>query len=210
MDRIKWVKESVANNLSVCLCLSTCHIENMWRRVLWNLFRTEVVAHWQTALPCSASSLLSFLTPFDIFNYVFHTWLSSFFFSHSTRTSSPSFAFLSLTLLPILFLHLYSISFLSGRSLIALCVGSFHMWGSGSPGILLLLCSVVDGVSRVQRGERGTEQPRSRKDAVRYVKDSCSIYLLILRGTSQARCTKIGSLVFFGWLHPSYHSSTWK
>lgn len=133
-----------------------------------------------------------------------------FFFSHSTPTSSPSFAFLSLSLLPILFLHLYSISFLSGRSLIALCVGSFHMWGSGSPGILLLLCSVVDGVSRVQRGERGTEQPKSRKDAVRYVKDSCSIYLLILRGTSQARCTKIGSLVFFGWLHPSYHSSTWK
>lgn len=83
MDGIKWVKESVANYLSVCLCLSTCHMENMWRRVLWNLFRMVVVAHWQTALPCSASSLLSFLTPFDIFNYVFHTWLS-FFFSFYT------------------------------------------------------------------------------------------------------------------------------
>lgn len=133
-----------------------------------------------------------------------------FFFFILHLPHHPPLLFLSLSLLPILFLHLYSISFLSGRSLIALCVGSFHMWGSGSPGILLLLCSVVDGVSGVQRGERGTEQPRSRKDAVRYVKDSCSIYLLILRGTSQARCTKIGSLVFFGWLHPSYHSSTWK
>lgn len=123
-----------------------------------------------------------------------HGWV---FFFYSTPTSSPFFAFLLLSLLPILFLHLYSISFLSGRFLIALCVRSFHMWGSGSPGILLLPCSVADGVSKGRRGEQGIRQPRSWKDPVRYVKDSCSIYLLILRGPHRARCTKIGRLVFW-------------
>lgn len=82
-----------------------------------------------------------------------HGWALVFFFL-STLSSSPSFAILSLSLslLPILFQRLRSISFLSGRSLLALCGGPFHMWGSGSPGILLLPGSVVAGAGRGQWG----------------------------------------------------------
>lgn len=117
-----------------------------------------------------------------------HGWALVFF---SMLSSSSSFAFLSLSLLPILYLHLHSISFLSGRSLLALCAGPFHMWGSGSPGILLLPRSAEDGASRGRRGERGIGQAGSEKDAVRYVKDSCSIYLVILRGTSQGEVQRV-------------------
>lgn len=45
--------------------------------------------------------------------------------------------------------------------------------------------------------ERRIGRQRSEKDAVRYVKDSCSIYLVILRGTSQGEVQRsIGGLVF--------------
>lgn len=84
-----------------------------------------------STLPCSASSLLSFLTSFDIFNYVFHTRLGTcLFYSCSSYHHSSLFSHALLSHLPILFLHLiHSISFLSGCSLLALCAGTIHLLG---------------------------------------------------------------------------------
>lgn len=74
------------------------------------------------------------------------------FFFFNTLLILPWF---SLSPFPILFLHLLPISFLSGRSLLALCARPFDMWGSASPGILLLPCPVADEGSEGWRGERG-------------------------------------------------------
>lgn len=202
--------------LLVCVYVCTPHREkNMWeRREERRLFRIEVVAHWQTALPCSASSLLSFLTSFDIFNYVFHTWLGTcffFFFFLSTLSWSPSSAILSLALLPILFQRLRSISFLSGRSLLALCGGPFHTWGSGSPGILLLPGSVADGA---RRGQWGRVRDRPAKEW----KGCCQICQGLPfnlsgdpeGGPHRARFREWRQTCVFGWLHPSYGSSSWQ
>lgn len=158
------------------------------------LFRKEAVAHWQ---PCSASSLLSFLTTFDIFNYVFHTWLGTcFFFFFLSMLSLSSFSSLFsgilLSHLPILFLHLiHSISFLSGCSFLALCGGHYsYVGGQVSPEIPLPpLCSKVwvrDGEVIRRRGWQ-----KSEKDAVRCVRESCSIYLVILKWNSQHEGQKI-------------------
>lgn len=122
-----------------------------------------------------------------------HGWALVFF---SMLTSSSSSAFHSLSLLSAPFLHLHSISFLSGRSLLALCGGPSHMWGSGSPGILLLPCSVADGGSVGRLGERGIGQRRSERDAVRYVKGSSSIYVMILGELTGWGAESMGGLVF--------------
>lgn len=108
-------------------------------------FRLAAVAHWQSAPPCSASSLLSFLTSFDIFNYVFHTWLGTCFFFCALLIFLHCFLYLSLV--PILFLRLHSISFLSGRSFLAFVWQTSRTRGSGSPRILLLPSAVADGES---------------------------------------------------------------
>ena len=123
-----------------------------------------------------------------------------FFFSMLTSSSS----LLLFSHLPCSIPPLHSISFLSGRSLLALCVGPFHLRGG----------QVAQGsyyppphthththrhththtLWRVARegnsvGERGIRRLRSAKDAVRYVRDSGSIYLVIL-GELPAPCTE--------------------
>lgn len=111
-------------------------------------------------------------------------------------SSSLSIAIsLSPSLLPILFLYLHSISFLSGRSLLALCARAFDMWGSDSPGILLLPCPVAE--RGMERWRGGREREQREKDVVRYVKDRCSIYLVILRGPHRAEYGECGWTIAF-------------
>lgn len=131
-----WIKsEEFRKILLVILnvCVSVCSTECMQEmREREKPFSMEVVAHWQAALPRSASSLLSFLTSFDIFNYVFHTWLGTcFFFFHTLLIVILHFSLsLFCSHLPSLFLHLaHSISFLSGCSLFALCATAVHVPG---------------------------------------------------------------------------------
>lgn len=101
MAEIKWVKGEYCKLFKCVLMRVPVHVaQYMWEREKEKLFRMEAVPHWQ---PCSASSLLSFLTSFDIFNYVFHTWLGTCFFflsmlslsSFSSLCSSPTFLFYS-------------------------------------------------------------------------------------------------------------------
>lgn len=172
------------------------------------LSRIEALAHWQTAAPCSASSLLSFLTSFDIFNYVFHTWLTFFFYS--TPTSSPPPSPPPTTVLPASFLffaapflQLYSISSLSGCTLIALCVWNGR--GQVAQGSYYSRAHVADGVSRGRPGWTETEGRGGRGSGAAAERRGCcqicqrrgfQFTRRGRRGSSRAKRSEMGGLVF--------------
>ena len=221
MDEIKWVKGSIANYLNVCLCVCVhvcmCARHREKKYVGEERREAESIQDWGSSSLTDCTAMLSqFIAVIPYIFWHFQLCLSHmaghlFFFLLSTLSSSPSFAILSLSLLPILFQRLHSISFLSGRSPLALCGGPFHMWGSGSPGILLLPGSVADGAGRGQWW-------RARDRAAEEWKGCCQICQGLPfnlsgdpeGGPHRARFGEWRQTCVFGWLHPSFGSSSWQ
>lgn len=143
--------------------------------------------NWGTSSLTDCSTMLSqFIAVIPYSFWHFQLCLSHmagfFFFFRSTPTSSPSFAPppfppslvqpASFLFSALLFLHLCSISSLSGCTLIALCVWNGR--GQVAQGSYYFRAHVADGVSRGQPG--WTEERRgvagSQEEAVRCVKDA--------------------------------------
>lgn len=127
-----------------------------------------------------------------------HGWL---FFFHSTPTSSPSFAFFSLPVLPSLLsilphtVPLPRFHFLF-KWLLPHCFVCFIREGQvaqGSYYSLALWRMEWAGASRVN-GEQGSR--RVKRMLSDMSKTPVQFIWWCRRGTSQAKCTKIGSLVF--------------
>ena len=199
----------------MCVCVHT----TQRKKYVGEKRREASIQDWGSSSLTDCTAMLSqFIAVIPYIFWHFQLCLSHmaghlffFFFFLSTLSWSPSSAILSLALLPILFQRLRSISFLSGRSLLALCGGPFHTWGSGSPGILLLPGSVADGA---RRGQWGRVRDRPAKEW----KGCCQICQGLPfnlsgdpeGGPHRARFREWRQTCVFGWLHPSYGSSSWQ
>lgn len=176
----------------VCVCVCTCHIENMCRRE--ERAAASIQDGGSSSLTDCTAMLSQFIAVIPYFFWHFQLCLSHmagfFFFPFYTylitllcfslalppsySVPPPLFHFLFKWSLPHCFVCRV-FSYVGGQ----VAQGSYYslaLWRmewAGDGGV-----------------ERGTGQPRSGKDAVRYVKDSCSIYLVILRGTSQGEVHK--------------------